>query len=168
MLPQSQRQEALSRAYARAVAAQAGVICVETVQDLGIDLLLRGVEQHGSSCRDTGPQIDLQLKSTTQANFREAEVVYDLEVRAYDILRRIIPGRPRLLLVLVLPDDVAQWLSQSAGALILRRCAYWHSLRGAGPTANQATIRLKIPRGNVFSVEAVQGMLKTLSEGGEL
>jgi hypothetical protein len=168
MLPQNQRQEALSRAYVRAVAAKAGVICVETVQDLGIDLFLRAVERHGSSYRDTGPQIDVQLKSTTRADVREAEIAYDLEVRAYELLRMNVPGCPRLLVVLVLPDDVAQWLSQSPDELILRRCAYWLSLRGAGPTPNQTTIRLAIPPANVFSVEAVQEMMKTLKAGGEL
>jgi hypothetical protein len=168
MLPQNQRQEALSRAYVRAIAAQAGMICVETTQDFGIDLFLRDVQRHGSSYRDTGPQIDVQLKSTVRAEVSETEVIYDLEVRAYDLLRRTARDRPRLLVVLVLPEDEAQWLSQSVEELTLRRCAYWLSLRGAEPTANQSTVRVTLPRANVFSVEAVQTMMMTLSKGGRL
>ena len=43
MLPRNQRQEALSRAYVRAVAARAGVLCTDTTQDFGIDLFFRAV-----------------------------------------------------------------------------------------------------------------------------
>jgi hypothetical protein len=165
MLPTNLRQEALSRAYVRAVAAQAGVVCVEAVQDFGIDAYLRDVEQEGSTFRDTGPQIDLQLKSTTRAEIREDRLVYDLEVRASNFWRQVPHDRPRLLVVLVLPGDEPQWLSQSVEELILRRCAYWVLLAGAAPTANDKTIRISMPRENVFSVEAVQGMMRALREG---
>jgi hypothetical protein len=50
--------------------------------------------------------------------------------------------------------------------LILRRCAFWASLRGAPPTDNQVTIRISIPVANVFTVEAVRALLQQLSEGG--
>lgn len=164
MLPTNQRQEALSRAYVRAVAAQAGAICIDASPDFGIDMLLREVEQRDQSYRDTGPQFDLQLKSTTRAEVRDTEVIYDLEVRAYDLLRTA-RERPRLLILLVLPEDEAQWLSQSAEQLILRRCAYWLSLAGAEPTTNQATVRVSIPRASVFSVEAIRALIEAAKEG---
>src|SRR5262249_54526245 len=115
---------------------------------------------------DTGPQIDIQLKSTTRAEVRDSTMIYDLEVRTYNLLREdIVPGSPRILVVLVLPDDEMQWLSQSVEELILRRCAYWKSLRGAGPTTAQTTIRIAIPRANVFSVEAIQALMNRLKQG---
>jgi hypothetical protein len=55
MLPRNQRQEALSRAYVRAVAAQAGVICNDAGQDFGIDLFLRGVGTRNGEYCDTVP-----------------------------------------------------------------------------------------------------------------
>jgi hypothetical protein len=168
MLPRNQRQEALCRAYVRAIAAQAGVICGDIVQDFGIDMFLRGVEHQEQAYRDTGPQIDLQLKSTTRAEVKEPEVVYDLEVRAYNLLRLPVRERPRLLVLLVLPEDETQWLSQSVEELILRRCAYWVTLQGAELTTNQTTVRIRIPTTNAFSVEAVQAMLRALSEGKTL
>ena len=45
MLPRSLRQEALSRAYVRAVAARAGVICGGVANDLGFDLLPFPIEE---------------------------------------------------------------------------------------------------------------------------
>lgn len=59
-LPQSHRQESLSRAYVRAIAAQAGVSCGDVFQDYGIDMYLRGIEEMDGEYRDAGPQIDLQ------------------------------------------------------------------------------------------------------------
>jgi hypothetical protein len=159
MLPRNQRQEALSRAYVRAVAAQAGVICGDMVQDFGTDMFLRAVRQSDQQYVDDGPQSDLQLKSTTRAEVRETEVAYDLEVRAYNWLRQDAVTQARLLVLLVLPEDESQWLSQSVEDLILRRCAYWTSLRGAAPTPNQATIRINIPRTNVLSVATVRGWM---------
>jgi len=164
MLPRNLRQEALSRSYVRAVAARAGVISGGTENDLGFDLLLRGVEIHDQQYWDGGPQLDIQLKSTTRAEVRETVVVHDLEVRAYDLLRQENVSRPRILVVLVLPEDESQWLSQSEDALILRRCAYWVSLRGAKPTTAQATVRILIPRANVFSVESLQTLMDQARE----
>ncbi len=162
MLPRNQRQEALSRAYVRAIAAQAGVSCGDIQQDFGVDMFLRGIDRQGTEHLDTGPQIDLQLKSTTGAEVRPAEVIHDLEVRAYNLLRTAPEHRPRLLVLLVLPTEEGQWVSQSVEELILRRCAYWLSLRGAEPTTNQTTVRITIPRTNVFSVESIQTMLAAL------
>jgi Domain of unknown function (DUF4365) len=98
MVPQSQRQEALSRAYVRAIAAQAGVTCTDLVQDFGADMILRHVTQGEHRYVDDGPQVDLQLKSTTRAEVHEAEVSYDLDVRAYDWIRQ--DGKKPAMMVL--------------------------------------------------------------------
>jgi hypothetical protein len=159
MLPRNQRQEALSRAYVRAIAAQAGVICGDMVQDFGTDMFLRGVQQIDQEYFDNGPQVDLQLKSSTRAEVRENRVLHDLEVRSYNWCRQDAVTKPRFLLLLVLPDDEWQWLTQSVEELILRRCVFWLSLRGAAPTDNQSTIRITIPLTNVFSVSTVRGWM---------
>jgi hypothetical protein len=159
LLPRNQRQEALSRAYVRAIAARAGAICGDMVQDFGTDMFLRGVEQSGQQYFDNGPQVDLQLKSTSRAEVREIEVLHDVEVRAYDWLRQDSVIQPRFLVLLVLPEDESQWLTQSIDEMILRRCAFWLSLRGAAPTGNESTIRITIPRTNVFSVSTVRGWM---------
>ena len=159
MVPQSQRQEALSRAYVRAIAARAGVTCADLFQDFGADMILRDVAQQEHNFVEDGPQVDLQLKSTTRAEVRETEVRYDLDVRAYNWLRQQQVSQPRVLVLMVLPEDEARWLSQSLEELVLRRCAYWLNLRGAGPTTNQRTIRIKLPRANVFSSAAVRRLL---------
>lgn len=159
MLPTSQRQENLSRTYVRAIAAQAGVLCGSTEQGFGFDLFLRLVDWQDQQHVIGGAQLDVQLKSTTRAEVRAATIVFDLDVRAYNLLRQKTLGPPSLLVVLVLPEYETQWLNQSPEELVLRRCAYWMSLQGADSTTNQTTIRISIPRENVFSVEALQRLL---------
>jgi len=113
---------------------------------------------------DAGFQLDLQLKSTTRATVDEAQVVYDLEVRGYESLRDLRPQCPRILVLLVLPADEAQWLSQSHDELILRHCAYWLPLQGFPPTQATRSVRVTIPLADVFSVVALQAMMKRIQE----
>lgn len=164
MMTRNHRQEALCRAYVRAIAAQAGWICSQPETDYGIDLCLRAVGIEGERRSDVSYAVDLQLKSTTRASLTESEVRYDLEVKTYDLLRQPGENCPRILVVLVMPEDETQWLSQSVEELILRHCAYWICLEGYPSTAARNTIRVTIPRGNVFSVEAIQGPLANLRE----
>ncbi len=159
MLPKNQRMEALSRAYVRAVAARTGVICATPEPDFGIDLILRMVQRYDQHYYDDGPQLDLQVKRTTQAEVRKTEIHYDLEVPAYNLLRRAGTEHHRILVLLIFPEDEALWIGQSEEELILRRCAYWVSLQGAAPTDNVATGRIVLPRTNVFSVKAVSQLL---------
>jgi Domain of unknown function (DUF4365) len=95
MLPRNLRQEALSRAYVRAIAARAGVVCIDATQDFGIDCYLRAVTLQAGHYSDIGPELDVQLKSTTRAKMRDTEVVYDLEVRSYNILREPSAAEPQ-------------------------------------------------------------------------
>ncbi|MBI1915345.1 MAG: DUF4365 domain-containing protein [Planctomycetes bacterium] len=164
MLTRNHRQEALCRAYVQAVAALAGVSSSVPTPDYGIDLSLRSIDEIGNQHQDAGVQLDLQLRSTTRATIADAQVSYDLDARTYEFLRAASLV-PRILVVLALPDEESRWLSQSLEELILRRCAYWYSLRGAVPTTATSSVRVAIPRARVFSVEAVQGMMHRLAEG---
>jgi hypothetical protein len=164
MMIRGHRQEALGRAYVRAVAAQAGWICSEPDLDYGIDLCLRAVRTRGARHADVGGQFDVQLKSTTRASVTDTEVLFDLDVKNYDDLREPGENCPRILVVFVMPEDEARWLSQSAEELVLRHCAYWISLEGYPPRAATNTVRVTIPRGMVFSVEAVGEILARLRE----
>jgi hypothetical protein len=94
MLTRNHRQEALSRAYVRAIAAQAGVTVSEPENDYGIDLSLRSIGLRDGRHRDVGLQLDLQLKSTTRGSIGASHVTYDLDVVNYDDLRQP-GGRPR-------------------------------------------------------------------------
>ncbi len=168
MLTRNDRQEALSKAYVRAVAAHAGLTVSEPENDYGIDMSLRAITLRGNRRRDLGPQLDLQLKSTTRAGVGDTHLSYDLKVANYDDLREPEVQAARTLVVLVMPNDEAQWLSQSHDELALRHCAYWLSLKGHPTTTSTTTVRVSIPLANVFSVAAVQSIMERLRKGEDL
>ncbi|MCI0455505.1 MAG: DUF4365 domain-containing protein [Gemmataceae bacterium] len=167
MLTKEHRQEALCRAYVQAVVAQAGLSYSFLANDYGIDLSLRAFKKRDQRHTDAGIPLDIQLKSTTRAEVREAHVVYDLEVKAYEDLRDPEARAPRILVMLVMPDDEGGWLSQSEEGLTLHRCAYWLSLKGYPPTAATSTVRINIPRTNVFSVPQLRALIERIQQGGE-
>jgi hypothetical protein len=166
MLTQNHRQEALSRAYIQAIIAKAGMSYSVPSNDYGIDLVANDVERYGRHRRESGYRLDIQAKSTTLARLQTSIIQYKLDLRAYDYLRRTGAGCPRILVVLVLPDRQAIWCSQSEDELVLRHCAYWMPLAGMPRTANRKSILLGIPRTNLFSPEALRGIMKRIKAGG--
>ena len=168
MLIRSHRQEALSRAYIHAIAARCGLSCSGRDYDYGMDLSVHEVRQEGDRYRETGYRLDIQLKSTTAALATPSEIVYDLEVRAYDDLRESNSGGYRVLVLVLLPEDEADWTAQDEDGLLLRRCAYWMSLKGWPATPNTASVRIAIPRANVFSVDALNRLIAKVRKGEEL
>jgi hypothetical protein len=157
------RMEQLSRAYVQAVAAVAGCTSARPETDYGYDQTLRRVWQSGDEWIPVGRNLDLQLKSTTAAALTDNEVVYDLDTRAYNILRRSTRRAPAYLVLLVLPPDQAEWLSHSEDRLELRRCAYWLSLRGLAAVPNTSSVRIRIPRQNQFTPDALARIMDAVA-----
>jgi hypothetical protein len=166
VLTRNHRQEALCRAYVQAIAALAGVGTSVPLPDYGVDLSLRNIEQRGSRHFDGRLQLDLQLRSTTRAGLTATEVRYDVDVQTYAFLRALSPICC-LLVVLVLPENEDDWLTQSPQELVLRHCAYWYSLRGEPERSATSSVRVVIPRSQVFSPQAIRNLFTRLSQGAE-
>jgi hypothetical protein len=149
----------VSRAYIHAVAARCGLSCSFRDFDYGIDLSVHAIVRKGPCYREAGFHLDIQAKSDTTALLTPTHVLYDMEVKTYDDLRDLEVAVPRILVLLVLPADEAAWSEQNEDHLLLRKCAYWRSLQGMAPTANTSTIRVEIPRRNLFSIEALQSIM---------
>jgi hypothetical protein len=141
--------------------------CSSAAPDYGIDLTLHGIAIIDGRRCESGHKLDLQAKCTTLATDDSTHVRYDLAVSNYESLRLAWAGCPRILVVLVLPRDEDKWFGQTEEALVLRRCAYWLSLKGRPATGNRRSVRLMIPRSNVFSVEALRGLMERIRTGGE-
>ena len=157
----SLRQEALMRAYVRAVVAQAGMSAFEPEPDYGTDLCVRAIVDHDGAADDAGLQLDFQLRSTTRATVGPNGLTYELDADTYRKLRLQI-SVPRYLVVLDLPGEETQWLEQTPDALILRRCAYWYSLSGEPERDNASTVTIAIPAGNVFSANWLRATMHAL------
>lgn len=162
------RQEGLCRAYVQAVAAFCGMSVSAPSPDYGIDLTLNDIVTVGGQWIESGYKLDVQAKSTTLAGLDSGHVRYDLEMGSYNTLRYAEAPSPRILVVLVLPAKEEEWLSLTEDELRLRRCAYWMSLKGRRAVANRRSIRLKVPRTQVFSEEALLTLVKRIKVGEEL
>lgn len=149
------QMELLSRAYVQAVCALAGCTAARPDPDYGVDLTLRQVKHVGSVFKPIGANVDFQLKSTTAATVTATEVVYDLDARAYELLRRATRKAPAYLVLLVLPADSGMWLGQDATRLEIRGGAFWLSLWRAPVVDNVSTVRVRIPIANVFTPSAL-------------
>ncbi len=168
MLIRTHRQEAVSRAYIHAIAARCGLGCSFRDFDYGIDLAVHAIRRVGRRYVEAGFPLDIQAKSTTAAVVTPTQVLYDMEVQAYDDLRDPAVGCPRILVLLVMPEEESAWTDQNEDHLLLRKYAYWTSLKGMPATTNTATIRVAVPRANVFSVDALTRIMEKVQQREDL
>ena len=152
-------EEAISRAYVTAIVAGAGYVSGRTEIDMeGIDLTVH-------AAGPLRPRIDIQLKATinlgdpTDGVFR-----YPLKSCNYELLREetIVP---RILVVVDLPKSESEWLTVSPEQLILRRCAYWHSLTGLPETSNKESVTISIQYARRFDVEGLKALMGQARSG---
>ena len=88
-----------------------------------------------------------------------------MPIKNYNDLR-VETQTPRLLVVLDLPPDEAQWMTVTTEELVLRRRAYWMSLQqGHGEVVRQETVTVRIPEGNVFDVATLQTLMERSRSG---
>lgn len=156
-------QEEFSRAYVHAVATVAGfkVYPPATPDDDSVDL---GIGARGAFGAVRSPRVDLQLKCWRGATEGEA-FSYPLPIKNYDDLREVDYQVPRILVVVVVPSEVHEWLEQTPDQLVLRRCGYWLSLAGEPATDNTSTVSISIPTSNVLSVDGLQQLLGRIGSG---
>ena len=167
MMAPQHRQEALSLAYVTAVAARAGMTFSLPSHDYGTDLWLHQVIETSGERRQTGQGFRIQLKSTTIATLEHDAVVYDLDLRAYEMLRVGDDLYPLLLLVYVMPANEAEWLVQDETRLELRSCSYWMLLQGQPQTTNTTSVRIRIPRTNQFTSGALVRIMDLIRRNKE-
>lgn len=149
--------ERLSLAYVAAVAAKAGYELVESADDYdSVDGMLRAA---------TGrrPRIEFQAKGSTRLLLKDDHVAYPLSRKNYDELR-IETIVPRLLFVVLIPNEEDSWLSHSEDELIVRHCGYWHTLRGM-PEEDKATITVHLPRSQVLRPDQLADLMDRAERG---
>lgn len=160
-------EEDLSISYLRAVAVKAEVKFNLFVRDsVSKDALLSKLvyTEEGFPIE---VNIFVQLKATcSQYEETENEIKYDLKVKNYNDL--CMAGNVKILCLLILPHDCSEWVNQTADELVLKRCMYWTSFAHEAPTSNTSTIRVTIPKKRMLTVEALNDMIYTLANGGEL
>lgn len=150
------QKDHFSRAVVRAVAAAAGVAATVPEHDQdSIDLVLVAPDTDAAP----GPKLDVQLKASQNIDPSGETFSFDLPVKNYNDLRRPVYV-PRILVVVHVPPDPADWLVGDPEKIVLRRCAYWVSLAGAPETTNTSTISVNVPTEHVFDMDALHQNLQ--------
>jgi hypothetical protein len=72
---------------------------------------------------------------------------------------------PRILVVVLVPEKITDWIKQTEDELCLRYCAYWVSLRGITDTENTTSVTIEIPRSNQFTPLSLQAIIERISFG---
>ena len=160
----------LSYAYLHAVASKANFACEAAGRlsdNHGIDATVRVFERLNDNSILTDFTIDIQIKATIR-DLPESNrcFSFSLPVKQYDKLRSETAANQKLLLLFQLPDNPDEWLNLTEEQLVMRRCAYWVSLRGAGPVTSdtQQSITVRVPKANVFSPEALREVATVRSQ----
>jgi hypothetical protein len=156
------QQECFGDAFLLAVAGVAGcAVSFRRPDDDSIDWTL--------SCRlPLRPKIDVQMKTWTGDNGLGDTIHYPLKRKNYDDLILTDLLVPRILVLILVPSDIEEWLEQSANQLALRRCGYWVSLEGHTPTDNITSVTVSLPRDNVLTVDSLQRMMRQINARGSL
>ena len=170
MLSEEDVKEHLSRAYVYAVATKAGFAFqpIDIDRD-SIDVQIKAHGRVNEASKITSPQIELQLKATTNcvldshgSNFR-----LSIPIKNYNDLRSN-RATPAILVVLFLPDNPDDWIIHSEDNLISKKCAYWVSLKDEPDVPNTSNITISVPKSNVFSPGSLTGLMSQISITGDI
>jgi Domain of unknown function (DUF4365) len=162
------QKEEFSYAYIYSVTSAAGYSFQKSSRILdvgGIDATITGTVSDDTLYE---PQLDLQVKSTSLDVQSEEVIRYPLKIKNYNELRKERTVAPRILVVVLIPENQEEWINQSETELCIRRCAYWLSLSGQPRTKNTESITVYIPRENLFTVNALKTLMQRIKIVGTL
>ncbi len=157
----NEQKARFSLSYIEAVASHAGFHVVETKVDHdSVDGVL--IADFGRR-----PRIEFQAKATARDVIKDDQIHFPLSMKNYDDLR-IETINPRILVVLIVPEETSKWISQTDDDLCLRHCAYWMSLKGRPASRNTANITVHLPMTNVLNSNQLTDMMQNTEQKGEL
>ncbi len=143
-----------------AIASRAGcAICLRNVDDDSIDLSL------ASRLFPRKPVLDVQLKCTGQDVLSNGYATLRLSRKNYDDLRYADVLVPRILILVLVPNELNDWIEQTEDQLILRRCGYWMSIAGAPPSENSSGENVRIPQTNTFNTDSLTALMQSINDG---
>jgi hypothetical protein len=161
----NQRKEQFSRAFVHAIATVAGyTIYTPEVDDDSVDL---GIAARGQHATRYSPRLELQLKCTAGIELGAQTVRFPLSLKNYDDLRREC-WVPRILVVVIVPKRINDWIDEADDRLVLNCRAQWVSLLGNPKSPNKRHTTVHLPWEQRFTVAALQQMMKSVNQRGQI
>ncbi|MEV8639496.1 DUF4365 domain-containing protein, partial [Streptosporangium sp. NPDC051023] len=153
--------------YVRMVAAAAGASVKSHATDLdGVDITIASSAEYETFyC----PQFELQLKCTSQSRiFYEDHVAWTMKAGPFRRLTNPKRHIPAYLGILYVPEESDAWMAQDEEQLLVSSRMYWQKATELGTsTDTQDTKTVHLPRSNLFDVEQLRGIMKTIGDGGD-
>jgi len=164
------QKEFFSYAYVRAVAAVAGF----SVEEVGRVMDNAGIDLTITSPREAEvvlfPQCGAQVKCSWVINKTQNSIKYPLPVKNYNVLRneKALPTAPVILIVVLVPREVKDWINISEEKIIMQKCGYWASLKGMPPTENEKNVTVELPRVNLLTPDSLTQIMEKIGREEEL
>ncbi|WP_067490606.1 DUF4365 domain-containing protein [Actinomadura hibisca] len=165
-LPTSAMQEQFSIAFVHLITSAAGCFLRRHDTDFdGVDLTVHHEMDYDYYCE---AQFDIQLKCTTQRSLiHEDHISWTLSKKRFKKLTQGKRQNRRYLGVLLVPGDPELWLDQDETQLITRSRMYWQEASKLGSLQDGAESKtVSLPRGNLFDVPGLLGIMRSIGEGG--
>ena len=158
----STMMEQFSNSFLYAIASAAGCsLAKPSVDNDSVDWTL-------SKRLSRRPKLDVQLKSTATLEIGNGTLSYPLKKKNYDDLRILELTVPRILVVVLMPPKVDDWLESRPEELILRKCALWIALAGSADSSNESSVTVRIPASQCFDVQSLRGLMESVNDGRPL
>lgn len=169
-MTEAHTKEQISRSYVNVLAARVGMTISTASLDYGFDGTFKDIEYDPETKEygETGFGIDYQLKATVNAKEKDGCIKYSLEVKNYRKLIKTRVGTPRILIVYSMPKDPSEWVTVRKEETLLRKCAWWCSLKGLPEVANSERVTVTIPADQQLTPEALETLMNKVKEGVEL
>lgn len=157
----------LSFAYLKTIIAHLGGSCIPpgpVLDAMGIDAVTQ-LQGNWSDEPYADKTIDIyfQLKSTSNNYTQPQENIgYSIDKDRYNkYIDRSNERRFFLLLLMVLPpeDEYEQWLQITPEQLVLKKCMYWKSLRGASKIAESSKTVHFHKNDNLFTTDTLRNII---------
>ena len=158
----AQQKEKFSDAYLQAVAAVAGFALASPRPDNdSVDWV---ISSRRTAELPRAPRLEVQLKCTARDIVRSDQLHYPLKMKNYNDLRDFGVLVPRILVVVLVPEYVSEWLLQSEENLRMCHCGYWVSLRGAPELVNTTRVTVNVPRNQIFTPDELRRMMQRIND----
>jgi hypothetical protein len=154
------KKEEFSYGYLKMIGAKSGLAIENhsrSIDNQGIDIQ---IVYAGEIENVHTPRIDAQVKCTSQDIEKEDYINFPLDIKTYETLRNRSVYVPIILIVVLVPIDLDEWIDINSERTISKKCAYWISLTEFLKSDNQTSITVKIPKINLITPESLSHIIK--------
>ena len=162
ILTDDERKANLSFAWLSALATLSGYTC-----ERGPHPDRNSVDAVVRTGRPPDGQIDVQLKATSSPDVKDDGLHFEVRNPNYEHLRAPKRFCPIILVVMELPNDLSDWYVCDTQQLILRKRAWWQSLRGYQEITGNSRV-VTLPEANLLSPDTLRHLMNLSVQGNVL